>query len=203
MTQGMGHRFHVDRLNLLKDPERRRRIPPEPILESAGIKPGDSVIDVGAGTGFWTAPLARLVGPEGRVFAVDVEPIMLAEIRDLVKGQRLEVVEVVASDDHHIPLSDGEADAAVLGFMLHEPPDPPRFLGEIARLLKPGGRILVIDWHKHPTEQGPPLEHRISDAEAEAMLRAAGFEVQSLPAPNSDVYVLLGRGVQPPAEQTL
>jgi ubiquinone/menaquinone biosynthesis C-methylase UbiE len=91
-----------------------------------------------------------------------------------------------------IPLPDGIAGAAVLGFLLHHPPDPAAFLREVARLLEPGGRILSVDWHKRPTEQGPPLEHRLSEEETTVLLSDAGFSVQTLESPTGDVHVLLG-----------
>jgi ubiquinone/menaquinone biosynthesis C-methylase UbiE len=184
-----GWRFPVERRHVLNDP---RRHPPEPILRRAGIEEGNAVVDVGAGTGFWTRPLAVLVGPSGRVIAVDVEPIMLDEIRAMAREGGFQNVEVVQSEEAHIPLPDGVADAATLGFVLHEPPDPAAFLGEVSRVLKPGGRMLVIEWHKRETEQGPPVEHRLSLDESRELIRAQGYRVEDLPSPNEDLYLLLG-----------
>ncbi len=187
------HRFPAERRHVLKDEERRRWLPPEPILAAARIASGETVIDVGAGTGFWTAPLAELVGPSGRIVATDVEPVMVDELRALIQHQGTRHVEIIQSAELSIPLPDGIADAAVLGFVLHEPSDPPAFLHEITRLLKPAGRVLVVDWHKRSTGQGPPLEHRLSEEEAREMLKSAGYSLQSVDAPNEDVYVLLAR----------
>lgn len=186
-----GWRFPVERRHVLNDEDRQRRHPPEPILRRAGIEEGDTVIDIGAGTGFWTRPLAMLVGPSGRVIAVDVEPIMLDEIRAMAREDGFQNVEVVQSQEDHIPLPDGVADAATLGFVLHEPPDPAAFLSEVSRVLKPGGRMLVIEWHKRETEQGPPVEHRLSLAESHELMRAQGYGVEEIPSPNEDLYILL------------
>ncbi len=172
-------------------------MPPEPVLQAAGVRSEEVVLDVGAGTGFWTEPLARLVGANGRVFAVDVEPIMLDEIRTLVAQQRLTNVEVVQSGESSIPLGDGIADLVVLGFVLHEPKDLDEFLAEIIRLLKPAGRVLVIEWQDHPTDAGPPLEYRVSAEEAQALLGASGLSVERIESPTNDAYIVLGSKCHP------
>jgi ubiquinone/menaquinone biosynthesis C-methylase UbiE len=192
-----GWRFPPERRDVLKAEDRNEWIPPLPVLQAAGVTAGEVVIDVGAGTGFWTAPLARLVGPSGTVFAVDVEPLMLDEVRTLVAEHGLTNVEIVQSDEASIPLDDGVADLAVLGFVLHEPPEVDAFLAEIVRLLKPDGRVLVIEWQDHPTEAGPPLEYRVSAEEAQALLGAAGLAVQRIESPTDDVYILLAYEFHP------
>lgn len=187
-----GFRFSPDRRDVLKAEERRQWLPPEPILEAVGVQAGERVLDVGAGTGFWTGPLSRMVGPEGRIVAVDVEPIMLDEIRSLVAAEHLDNVETVLSQELQIPVPDGSATFAVLGFVLHEPDEPPALLAEVRRILQPDGRMLVIDWQKKPTEQGPPLGARIARDDARAMIEAAGFRAREIDAPTDEVYILLG-----------
>lgn len=192
-----GWRFPPERRDALKAEDRNQWIPPVPVLQAAGVEAGQVVADVGAGTGFWTAPLARLVGPSGCVLAIDVEPIMLDEIRTLVAEQDLNNVKILQSEEASIPLADGIVDLAVLGFVLHEPPDIEAFLAEIVRLLKPEGRVLVVEWQDHPTESGPPLEYRISAEEARALLGAAGLAVERLESPTDDAYILLAREFHP------
>lgn len=189
--QREGWRFPPERREVLNDPERRNSLPPEPLLAAAELRKGDSVVDLGAGTGFWTEILSPAVGNEGKVYAVDVEPVMLEDLREKVRRQGLTNVEVVQSDELAVPLPDGIADLVLMGFVLHEPSDPLALLSEIVRLLKPGGRVLVLDWQKWPTEQGPPVEHRISQEEAEALLGAAGLTPQRLESSNPDVYSVL------------
>jgi len=158
-----------------------------------GIAPGDVAVDIGAGTGFWTLPLSQLVGPAGMVYAVDVEPIMHEELGTLVREKQLSNVQVVPSSEQEIPLSNAVADVAIAGFVVHEPADHAAFVHEIVRLLRPGGRLLVVDGQKKPSEKGPLLEHRLAQRDVEAMLSNAGLKVERLDAPNADVYVLLGR----------
>lgn len=192
-----GWRFPPERRHVLKAEDRNEWLPPTLVLQAVGLETGQVVVDVGAGTGFWTVPLAQLVGPSGAVFAVDVEPLMLDEIRELALEHDLANVKIVQSEETSIPLDDGVADLAVLGFVLHEPPDVERFLAEIVRVLKPDGRVLVIEWQDHPTESGPPLEYRISAEEARALLGAVGLVVERLESPTDDVYILLASEFHP------
>jgi SAM-dependent methyltransferase len=195
-THGHGYRFHPERRHLLNEESRQRSVPPGPILAAAGIVADDVVVDVGAGTGFWTLPLSRLVGSDGKVYAVDVEPIMLEELTTLAREQGLANVHVVASTELTIPLPDENADAVVAGFVLHEPAERGAFVREMVRLLKPGGKLLIIDWQKWETEKGPPVEHRVAEFEARDLLTGAGTSVESLPAPNAGVYLLLAHRVR-------
>jgi ubiquinone/menaquinone biosynthesis C-methylase UbiE len=186
-----GHRFPVDRLHMLKDEARYQWMPPEPVLQAAGAAPGMVAVDIGAGAGYWTAPLSKILGPAGTVYAVDVEPIMLDELRALVQEQHLANVQVVGSSETEIPLPDAIAEFAIIGFVAHEPPDPAAFIREILRLLRPDGRLLIVDWHKKPTESGPALEHRLAQEDLQTVLTEAGLNVTWLDSPTPDAYVAL------------
>lgn len=182
---------------MLQDDDRRRFMPPDRVVLLSGARAGETVVDLGAGTGFLTQSLIEAVGPAGRVIAVDVEPVMLDEIRTLVDRRDLRGVDIVLAEESSVPLPSATADLIVILCVLHEPPEPMPFLREVVRLLKPEGRVLVIDWHDRPTDGGPPLEYRVSEEEAVALLGAAGLTVERLEPPNGDVYALLAREFQP------
>lgn len=186
-----GWRFPPERRHALWDEDRQKRLPPEPVL-AAAIEPGMTVVDVGAGTGYWVPPLSAAVGSAGRVIAADVEPLMVADLRTLVRERGLSNVEAVQSDEYHVPIADGTADAALLAFVLHEPPDPAALVREISRLLKPVGRVLVLEWQKRETEIGPPVEHRLSSEDTRSLLAAERYRVEPIASPHDDLYVLLG-----------
>ncbi|MDQ2741502.1 MAG: class I SAM-dependent methyltransferase [Chloroflexota bacterium] len=195
--QREGWRFPPERRHVLMDEDRRRWLGPERILSEAAVQPGETVVDLGAGTGFWTEPLSEMVASEGKVYAADIEPVMLEDLQTLIRDRGLENVEIVQSDELSVPLDSGIADLVVLGFVLHEPAEPDLFLQEVIRLLKPEGRLLVAEWQQRPTEGGPPLEYRISAEEAHALLGAAGFSVEEMVSPTEDIYLLLARPFRP------
>lgn len=191
--QRQGWRFPPERREVLVSEERRQALPPEPILAMADIRSGETALDLGAGNGFWIEALSRLVGPEGRVIAADVEPVMLDDLRTLVRERNLSNVEIVQSEEASVPLESGTVDVVLLAYVLHEPADPSGFLREVVRLLKPAGRVLVIEWHDRPTETGPPLEVRISAEEARALLGDAGLSVDTVDTSRDEIYLLLAR----------
>src|SRR5262249_13350413 len=123
----------------LDRPEREREEAPDRALELLGITPGMSVADVGAGTGYMTMRLARLVGPAGTVYATDVQPAMLRAIEAKVHQQQLGNVQIVqgADDDAHLPAD--AVDLALLVDVYHELRRPQLMLGSIRRALRPDG----------------------------------------------------------------
>ncbi|MBI5562426.1 MAG: methyltransferase domain-containing protein [Deltaproteobacteria bacterium] len=179
------HKFdpkHVDRL--LRE-ERVKDIAPERVLREAGLGDGHVFADVGCGPGFFTLPAANIVGPNGRIYAIDTQPEML----DALKGRGLPAcVTPVECGEDRIPLDDGIADLALAAYVLHETRDTVIFLKEVRRIIKKGGALLVIDWKKQQEEHGPPMEERITEAEAARLIKAAGFANAAVSSMNQSHY---------------
>ena len=125
---------------------------PRRILQGL-VGPGDTVADLGCGPGYFSLPLARMVGPDGSVVAVDLQPAMLArlEARATKAGLRERIVLHSCAADTLGELP--PLDAALAFYMVHEVPDVERFLGEVADALKRGGHLLVIEPRGHVHEQ--------------------------------------------------
>lgn len=185
----MPHKFDSRNKHLLLSEERHEALKPETLLRSLGLKRGQTMADIGAGPGFFTVPAATIVGTNGLVIAGDVQGEMLSAVRSRVAEQGLENVRVVKTSDTEVPLPPATCDLVLLAFVLDEVPLRSRFLHRAARLAKPGGRIAVLEWEKHETPVGPPLEDRISPEELIADAAAAGLTLQEQRALNEDQYL--------------
>jgi SAM-dependent methyltransferase len=109
------------------------------------ISPGDRVLDIGAGSGTDTLTAARLVGPQGKVFALDMTPAMLAKLRSNVENAGATNVEAIEGNAEAIPLSDASVDVVTSNGVLNLVPDKPKAFAELYRVLRPGGRVQIAD----------------------------------------------------------
>ena len=152
---------------LLANPLRKLRQDPHDIL-SPFVTEGMTVLEPGPAMGFFTLELARLVGPDGRVVAVDVQPRMLASLRRRAGRRALDsrIETRVAPGGGDLGVSDlaGRADFALLFAMVHEVDDPPRFFAEVAKTLKPGGKVLLAEPKGHV--KAPMFEAELAQAAA-------------------------------------
>lgn len=132
---------------------------PDRVVRALGLRRGDVVAEVGAGPGYFTPRLARAVGRDGRVYALDPEPRALDVLRDRLDGAANVTPVLNRDDDPALP--PGSCDVAVIINAYHHFDDAPDFLCRVARLLKPRGRLVNIDWDARETPVGPPCDHRV------------------------------------------
>jgi len=126
------------------NPLRRFIHDPEQILGDL-VLPGQAAIDIGCGMGYFTLGLARLVDPDGRVIAADLQPEMLEGVVSRAgRAGLLERVHIVQSLPERIA-ANGEFDFALAFWMVHEVRDQPAFLLQVKDLLKPGGKFLIVE----------------------------------------------------------
>ncbi|MGE5344856.1 MAG: class I SAM-dependent methyltransferase [Acidithiobacillales bacterium] len=140
---------------LLASPLRRLIEPPERLL-SPHVKPGMTILEPGCGMGFFTLPLARLVGPDGKVICVDVEPRMIEGLRR--RARRAGLLDRIESSvctpaDLGLEKWRGRADLAVAIHTVHEAGDAGRFLGQIAAALRPAGALLLVEPRGHVSRE--------------------------------------------------
>lgn len=160
----------------LEDPERLSWLPLAEVLAQLRITAGMKVADVGAGTGYFSLPLALAVGASGHVFAVDLQPEML----DLLQGKLSSPdaprnISLHQSPASLIALPDASVDLVFYANVWHEIDAHDAAWREARRIVVPGGRIAVVDWRKDKTSPpGPPQEHRISAEAVAGFLQAKG-----------------------------
>ena len=162
------HTFSTDRADDLEDTDRYRFGSREELVNA--LAPGDDVVaDIGSGTGFYTDEIAPHTR---RVYAVDVQPEMHDRYR--AKGAPPNV-ECVTAEASSLPFDDDELDAAVSTMTYHEFATDAA-LAELARVVRPGGRVVTLDWSRQGTgADGPPVEERFALTDVVGAFESAGF----------------------------
>jgi ubiquinone/menaquinone biosynthesis C-methylase UbiE len=169
-------RFDPARAHLLNDPERKKWLPPDAVIAALHLREGESVADIGAGTGYFSLPMASAVERTGRVFAVDVAPQMLALLQTRLTEAGVDNVQCVEGDAARTGLQSGCADVVLMANVWHEFDDHAAVLKEARRLLTPGGRIALLDWRPDSEpDHGPPIAHRVASNAAKTALQAVGL----------------------------
>ena len=171
----MGRKFDPAIKHLLWADDRVQRFDRTELLRSLGVGEGKAVADLGCGTGFFTIPASELVGPSGKVYAVDVQQEMVDDLRARLAQQGITNVAVRRSSELEPSIPQRSVDLALLAFVLHEVDQRSSFLLAAKRLLRDDGRIAVLEWEKIETPTGPPLEMRITAEEIIADAAAAGL----------------------------
>jgi ubiquinone/menaquinone biosynthesis C-methylase UbiE len=162
------------------DPERRRWQDPDMILNRIGLKPGMVFVDMGCNEGYFALPAASHVGPEGKVFGVDVSPEAIRNLASRAREEGLaNIVSSVGTAEDTV-VCRGCADIVFFGIDLHDFSDPAQAIRNAREMLKPSGRLVDLDWKAEPTPFGPPQEIRFSESRAGSMIASLGFRILSV-----------------------
>ena len=156
---------------VLASPIRRLIEPPERLLASV-VKPGMTVVEPGCGMGYFSLPLARLVGPAGKAVCVDLQERMIGGLLRRARRAGLAdriVARVCSADDLGLAAFSGSADLALAIHMVHEVPDPPRLLRQLHDALRPGGRLLIVEPRGHVSAEA--FEETLAQAGREGFAR--------------------------------
>ncbi len=160
---------------------------PEAVLRSLGVDPEMTVVDLCCGDGYFTAPLAKIVG--GHVYALDIDQQLLEQARIEVGRQGTSVAEWICGDARDLDdLIRERVDYVLMANAFHGVPDQTRLAHAMTYLLKPRGTFAVVNWRPIPREQtkvldkprGPKTELRMSPDQVRAFVEPAGFELADL-----------------------
>lgn len=154
---------------------------PEKNITELGVYEGMQVADFGAGIGAYTLPLAGHVGDKGRVYAVEVQKEFLSNIEAAVTAQHFSNVELIWGDIERLggtKIKEGSLDAVVVSNVLFQAEDKRGLLREAKRILKTGGKLLLVDWKESFKGLGPARNAVVSVASARSLCETEGFVVK-------------------------
>ena len=164
----------------LERSEREEEEAPDVALNVLKIPKGASVADIGAGSGYLTVRLAARVGPTGRVFANDVQPQMLNILARRLSNSKITNVTLIEGTIDDPKLAPASVDLILMVDVYHELSEPQAMLRHMREALKPGGRLVLLEYRKEdPTVPIKP-EHKMSIAEAKMEVEAEGFTLQKV-----------------------
>ncbi len=161
------------RIHRFENPARVAELNPEATLGRLGLRAGQVVCDIGAGSGVFTLPAARMT--RGRVYAIDIRRDMLDLIAGKAAAEGLDQVVLLEPRGDRYDLSDGEVDLVLMVTVLHEIDRAADVLAEVRRILATGGQVAVIEFHPWRTPMGPPPEQRMDGERIRSLLADAGF----------------------------
>ena len=161
-------------------PERQLWLPIADVLALLALNPGETVADIGAGTGYFALPMAGAVGPLGKVWAIDMQPEMLAILSRKLEDNEVKNVECITGEAKATGVAPNSCNLVLMANLWHELDHIPKVLAEVRRILQPGGRVAILDWCPLADQPpGPPLAHRISSVNVTEDLAVAGFRKAS------------------------
>ncbi|HEX8200534.1 MAG TPA: methyltransferase domain-containing protein [Isosphaeraceae bacterium] len=148
---------------------------PEAMLDALKIAPGSTVADVGAGVGYTSVRLARRVGPRGTVLATDVQPQMIRMLSANLRAAGIRNVRPIQCTPTDPKLPEGQVDLALMVDVYHECSDPETTLRGLRRALKPGGRLVLVEFRGEDPEVPIKPEHKMTFAQVRREIEPQGF----------------------------
>lgn len=180
----------LNKLAFLDSKQREQLIPPEVLISQMPILKDHTLLDVGAGSGFFTIPMAERT--ENTVYAMDPDPRMLKVIEAKAREKGISNIEPLPETIEHLSLQNGSIDFVIASLILHEVKSLPAALAKIYEVLSPGGHLLCLEYEKDDAIiEGPPMAIRIKSEALEKALSTAGFEVDRKTRINDAVYTIL------------
>lgn len=186
----MEHKFDVASMEKLDHPKRRETLQTERIIELLAIGAEDVVADIGCGTGYFSLPMAKIVK---QVLAVDLSPEMLSELMTRADREGLSNIVPIQSSEADTGVEGEAADLVLLCTVAHELADPASFMKECRRILKPDGRIAIVDWTPFERDYGPPASHCLTSGYCKGLLEKTGFTECKATDLNRYFYLVTGK----------
>jgi arsenite methyltransferase len=162
---------------MLENPERAAEQKPEEVIAALNLKPGETIADIGAGSGYFAFRFAKSVGDSGHVYAVDINSDMILYMNRHIRDNRLKNVVTILSAPDDPLLMDGSVNRFFICNTWHHVPNQTQYIALMKKMLKPGGQIIVMDYKKEKLPVGPPPEMKMAREEVLSQMQAAGFKL--------------------------
>lgn len=160
---------------ILEDPQRDVEQKPDEVIAAMHIRKGETIADIGAGSGYFAFRFAPHVGASGRIYAVDINPDMILYMNRIIRDKKIGNVTTVLSTPDDPLLPPDSIDRFFICNTWHHIPDPSRYLGLMKEMLRPGGQIVIVDYFKKALPAGPPPSMKIARGEVVDRMKKNGF----------------------------
>ncbi len=184
-------KFNPKNLDKLNNPKRLEALPPEFIIDKAKIIDPEVIIDLGAGTGFFSIPFSELF-KKSKIYACDISDVMVDWMKNNIVSKHKNIIPT-QMEDNKISLDSNIADFILMINLHHELDKPEKTLIECHRLLKTKGTVVIADWKNEKTEGGPPLELRYDTDKVKKQLLEAGFQKVTIHSQLKNNFVIVAK----------
>jgi len=173
------HRFNdIDQaLSMFEGAERDTWQKPDEVVKQLQLRTGDVVADIGAGTGYFTRRFAAAVGPRGKALGLDIETTMVNHINSEAQKQGIANLNARQVPPNDPQLGPQSVDVVFICNTYHHMQERVAYARLLAQALKPGGRVVIVDFHKRPLLLGPPVEWKLASEAVTEEFRQAGFQL--------------------------
>lgn len=194
----MNHNHHHNEFNqnflnkiaFLDSKQRVKLIPPEVLISQMPIEKNHILLDIGAGSGFFTIPMAE--STTNKVYAMDPDFRMLKVIEEKAKEKGITNIELIQDYLENLTIKNDSIDFAMASLILHEVSSLSNALSKIYKVLKPGGHLLCLEYEKDDlVVEGPPMSIRISSENLEKTLTSIGFKLAKKTKINDAIYTMI------------
>ena len=194
----MNHNHHHNEFNqnflnkiaFLDSKQRVKLIPPEVLISQMPIEKNHTLLDIGAGSGFFTIPMAE--STTNKVYAMDPDFRMLKVIEEKAKEKGITNIELIQDYLENLTIENESIDFAMASLILHEVSSLSNALSKIYEVLKPGGHLLCLEYEKEElVVEGPPMSIRISSENLEKTLTSIGFKLAKKMKINDAIYTMI------------
>jgi ubiquinone/menaquinone biosynthesis C-methylase UbiE len=177
----------------LDESTRRKWYNSEQILQRLGLGSGMVFADIGCGDGFFSILAAKIVGENGKVYAMDTDSSAIQRLKNKAEAENLNNITALVGKAEDIIPCKGCADFVFYGMVLHDFYDPQKVLRNAREIIKPDGMLVDLDWKKSDMSFGPPASIRFSEEHASGLVQAAKFAVNRVVNAGAYHYLLTAK----------